>query len=77
MYKVTTAVMATVLVVGTALAGEAPEFTSIDKDKNGYVSRDEARAAPEIMELFARVDANKDNQLSTAEYMEAVKQLEG
>jgi Ca2+-binding EF-hand superfamily protein len=67
----------TVLIVGTALAGEAPEFTKIDKDKNGYVSKDEARAAPEIMELFASVDVNKDNQLSTSEYMEAVKLLQG
>jgi len=77
MYTLTTATIGTVLIVGTALAGEVPEFTTIDKDKNGYVSKDEARAAPEIMELFASVDANKDNQLSTSEYMEAVKQLQG
>jgi hypothetical protein len=77
MYKFTTAMVAAVLVAGTALAGEAPDFTKLDKDKNGYVSKDEARAAPEIMELFASVDVNRDNQLSTSEYMEAVKQLQG
>jgi Ca2+-binding EF-hand superfamily protein len=77
MYRLTTAVIGTVLIASTALAGEVPQFTTIDKDKDGYVSKDEARAVPEIMELFASVDVNKDNQLSTSEYMEAVKQLQG
>jgi hypothetical protein len=77
MYKFATIVTGTAFALGTAVAGEAPEFTVIDKDKDGYVSRDEARAAPDIMEIFARVDANRDDQLSTAEYMEAVKQLQG
>jgi hypothetical protein len=78
MYKVTSVAIGAVFALGTAFAGgEAPEFTTIDKDKDGYVSRDEARAAPDIMEIFARVDVNEDDQLSTAEYTEAVKQLQG
>ena len=76
MNETTTAILAALLAGAAAAAGDAPEFTVIDKDKNGYVSREEARTAPEIMELFARVDSNKDGQLSTAEYSEAVKQLE-
>jgi Ca2+-binding EF-hand superfamily protein len=77
MHKLTTLVIATAFGAGTALAGEAPEFTAIDKDKDGFVSREEARAAPDIMEIFARVDQDEDDQLSTAEYTEAVKQLQG
>jgi Ca2+-binding EF-hand superfamily protein len=70
-------VIGTAFAVGTALAGEAPEFTAIDKNKDGFVSLEEARAAPDIIEIFALVDEDKDNKLSTAEYMEAVKQLQG
>jgi Ca2+-binding EF-hand superfamily protein len=77
MYKHTTAITAALLAAGIAIAADAPEFTMIDKDKNGYVSREEARSAPDILELFAQVDANRDGQLSTAEYSEAVRQLQG
>jgi Ca2+-binding EF-hand superfamily protein len=76
MRNITNAIIAALLASGSAAAADAPEFTSIDKDKNGYVSREEARTTPEIMELFARVDSNKDGQLSAAEYSAAVKQLE-
>jgi hypothetical protein len=77
MYKTTSVVTAALFVAGIAIAADAPEFMTIDKDRNGYVSRDEARSAPEILELFAQVDANKDGQLSNTEYSEAVKQLQG
>ncbi len=77
MDKTTSAIMATLCLSGTAaVAGDAPEFTFMDQDKDGYVSREEARIVPEIMALFARVDANQDGQLSTAEYSQAVKQLQ-
>jgi Ca2+-binding EF-hand superfamily protein len=81
MDKTTSAIMATLCLTGTTLgttsmAADAPEFTSMDKDKDGYVSREEARIVPEIMQLFARVDANQDGQLSTVEYREAVRQLQ-
>jgi hypothetical protein len=75
--KLATGVVGTLLVTGAAFAKEPPQFTTVDQDKDGFVSREEARGSPEIMELFAAVDENKDNQLSTAEYMEAVKQLQG
>jgi len=65
------------LVSGAAVAAEAPEFTAIDADKNGYVSRQEASRSPDVMEIFAQVDANRDNQLSATEYAEAVELLQG
>jgi hypothetical protein len=69
------AIIATLFAAGAAVAAEAPDFTAIDKDRSGAVSRDEARAVPEVLELFSRVDANKDGQLSAIEYAEAIKLL--
>jgi EF hand len=67
---------AAMLLMGAAArAGEAPKFTDVDKNKDGYVSHEEAAMAPEIMKLFATVDANHDNRLSQTEYENAVKQL--
>jgi hypothetical protein len=77
MQKLTVALIGPLLAAGTAVAGDPPDFTSVDANRDGYVSRDEARAEPQIMSIFASVDADRDNQLSTAEFMDAVKQLQG
>jgi EF hand len=69
------ATVATLLVAGTALAADAPEFAALDTNHDGYVSKEEASTSPAIMELFTNVDANKDGKLSSSEYAEAVKQL--
>lgn len=69
------AIVGTVFAAGVVFAAEVPDFTTVDKDRNGYVSRDESRAVPQILELFSRVDANQDGQLSSVEYSEAVKLL--
>jgi EF-hand domain pair len=69
------AILATSFVAGTVLAAEAPEFAMIDKNHDGYVSKEEASASPEIMELFTSVDADKDGKLSSTEYAEAIKKL--
>jgi hypothetical protein len=70
---------ATLLVGGAALAGEAtdyPTFKTIDRDNDGYLSRDEVRAGiPEVLAVFSRVDANMDGQLSPAEYEAAIRLL--
>ncbi len=73
--KLNYAIIATLFAAGAAVAAEAPDFTAVDKDRSGAVSREEARAVPEILELFSRVDANQDGQLSTVEYAEAIKLL--
>ncbi len=73
--KTTYAIIATLFAAGTAVAAEAPDFTAIDKDRSGAVSREEARAVPAVLELFSRVDANQDGQLSIVEYADAIKLL--
>jgi Ca2+-binding EF-hand superfamily protein len=73
--KLNYAIIATLFAAGAAVAAEAPDFSAIDKDRSGAVSREEARAVPAILEVFARVDSNQDGQLNTVEYAEAVKLL--
>ncbi len=68
---------ATLLIGAAAAAAEAPQFSDVDANKDGYVSREEATKTPEIMKLFATVDANHDNKLSPTEYQNAVQQLQG
>jgi len=61
-----------------AIAAEAPDFKAVDKDKDGYLSRDEVRdAIPQVLTVFARVDTNKDDKLNPAEYEMASRLLSG
>ena len=57
-------------------AADKPEFATSDKDKNGYVSREEAASVPGLAEMFAAADADSDGQLSRAEFDAAVAKLE-
>lgn len=49
----------------------AAEFAALDRNRDGYVTRIEALADPEIYKRFAQFDSNKDRQLSLAEYLAA------
>ena len=49
----------------------AAEFAALDRNRDGYVTRIEALADPEIHKRFVQFDANKDWQLSLAEYLAA------
>lgn len=49
----------------------AAEFAALDRNRDGYVTRIEALADPEIYKRFAQFDTNKDRQLSLAEYLAA------
>ena len=61
-----------------ALAAEAPDFKTIDKDKDGYLSRDEVKdGIPQILTVFDKVDTNKDGKLNPAEYEMALRVLSG
>jgi hypothetical protein len=77
MDKTTSAIMGALFLSGVAVAQDGRELTFADEDDNGYVSRQEARVVPEILELFGRVDQNRDGQLDTVEYAQAAKQLQG
>ena len=47
----------------------AADFAKLDRNADGFVSRIEALADPEVHKRFAQFDANKDRQLSLAEYL--------
>jgi hyperosmotically inducible protein len=49
----------------------AVDFARLDRNGDGFVTRVEALADPEIHKRFAQFDANKDRQLSLAEYLTA------
>ena len=44
-----------------------PGASALDKNADGFVSRDEASTHPRLAESFDRIDANKDGQLSLDE----------
>ena len=54
----------------------AAEFSALDRNADGFVTRIEALAAPEIHKRFAQFDANKDRQLSLAEYFAAREDMD-
>ncbi len=50
--------------------GQSPNerFDELDRNRDGYLSRDEANGAPELDTRFSELDANNDGKLSRAEY---------
>ena len=58
-------------------AEKVPEFSIIDVDDDGAISRTEAEAVPEILRIFAMVDKNRDDQLNTSEWSEAIARTRG
>ena len=67
------------LAVGAAYAEDKvgkdkndPGFIALDKNKDGYLSRSEAAANPELHKKFDAADKNHDGKLSRAEYLEAM-----
>ena len=53
-----------------AQGGTAPvEFSSVDADKDGRVSAEEAQAHSELRAAFPTLDANRDSQLSKDEFV--------
>lgn len=70
--------LAMLLIPAAALAAEAPDFKTLDKDKDGHLSRDEVRdGIPQVLTVFSRVDTNKDDKLNPAEYEMAIRLLSG
>lgn len=65
--------------VGTAKAEDKigkdekdPGFNALDKNNDGYISRAEALANPNLSKNFKQADKNGDGKLSRAEYLEAM-----
>jgi osmotically-inducible protein OsmY len=54
----------------------AAQFTALDRNAEGYVTRIEALGEQEIHKRFTQFDANKDRQLSLAEYLSAREDID-
>lgn len=73
--------MRVLLVLGSLAASAAAfaqpaAFDSLDRNRDGFVSRVEAVAAPEIAKRFAQFDTNNDRLLSRDEYIAAREDIE-
>ena len=49
------------------------DFLTLDRNRDGYLSKVEALANPEVQKRFAAFDADKDGRLSEAEYAAAME----
>ncbi|HEV3010503.1 MAG TPA: BON domain-containing protein, partial [Burkholderiales bacterium] len=54
----------------------AVEFSALDRNRDGYVTRIEALGDQEIHKRFAQFDLDKDRQLSLAEYLAAREDID-
>jgi len=67
------------LAVGSAYAEDKigrdkndPGFNNLDKNKDGYISKSEAKGNPTLYKKFKEADRNGDGKLSRMEYLEAM-----
>lgn len=54
-----------------ATEGQWPEFTTLDANGDGYVSKDEAKANAQLQANWDTLDADKNGSLSSSEYAKA------
>ncbi len=77
MSKVLTVLMV-VMMAGVAYAGsnvEKPTLETLDADKNGFISKEEAATSDSVAKLFDEADANKDKQLDKSEFVTIASKL--
>jgi hypothetical protein len=60
-----------------ACSGRLPQFSAVDQNNDGYLSREEANADPQVTKVFATADVDHDNLLSQTEYENVMAQAEG
>jgi Ca2+-binding EF-hand superfamily protein len=49
-----------------------PGFRALDKNKDGYISKSEAKANPTLSKNFKKADKDGDGKLSRMEYLQAM-----
>lgn len=61
--------LALMTVSGFAWAGSGKvSFQDLDTNRDGQITLDEAKKAPEVKDKFTQADANKDGKLDAAEF---------
>lgn len=71
MFKKAMTVTTIFLASSTAFAyalSESADFNTLDVDKDGVISKSEAVEFPKLIEHWAKLDANGDNELSLDEF---------
>jgi Ca2+-binding EF-hand superfamily protein len=58
--------------VGNATRSDDSGFAKLDKNKDGYISKTEARGDGELSKNFAKWDLNNDGKINRAEYLAAM-----
>jgi Ca2+-binding EF-hand superfamily protein len=58
--------------VGNVSRSDDSGFAKLDKNKDGYISKTEARAEPELTKNFSKWDLNNDGKINRAEYLAAM-----
>ena len=61
---------------GAAAPAQSADFDSLDRNGDGYLSRAEIAAVPDIARRFTQFDADKDRRLSRSEYAAAHEENE-
>jgi Ca2+-binding EF-hand superfamily protein len=56
-------------VTGSSRPSKDPGFNALDKNNDGYLTRSEAAANPELLKNFKQADKNGDGKLSRTEYL--------
>ena len=59
------------LAVGCVAHAQSAEFSALDRNGDGYLSRLELAAQPELARRFAQFDTDRDRRWSPAEYLAA------
>ena len=58
--------------VGNATRSDDSGFAQLDKNKDGYISKAEAKGDPELSKNFSKWDLNNDGKINRAEYLAAM-----
>jgi EF-hand domain pair len=58
--------------VSNASRSDESGFARLDKNKDGYISKAEAKGEPELTKNFDKWDLNNDGKINRAEYLAAM-----